>query len=66
MQIHVNGHPETVDGAPALLAWLQAKGIDPAHVVVEVNREIVAREAFATRPVQPGDRLEILRFVGGG
>lgn len=66
MEIHVNGRRETVAGAPTLLAWLQDRGIDPAHVVVEVNRDIVAREEFALRALQADDRLEILRFVGGG
>jgi sulfur carrier protein len=66
VEVHVNGRPETITGAPDLQAWLLAKGIDPAHVVVELNREIIAREAFAGRTLQPGDRLEILRFVGGG
>ncbi|MDR2075967.1 MAG: sulfur carrier protein ThiS [Desulfovibrio sp.] len=38
----------------------------PAGVAVEINGAILSPELFAQRQVQPGDTLEIIRFVGGG
>ncbi|HLB07422.1 MAG TPA: sulfur carrier protein ThiS, partial [Alphaproteobacteria bacterium] len=35
-------------------------------IAVERNREIVPRSAYAQTPVQDGDRLEIVHFIGGG
>jgi sulfur carrier protein len=35
-------------------------------VVVELNREILARDAYGETPVQDGDTLELVHFVGGG
>ena len=40
--------------------------LDPRGVVVELNRDIVRREALEETSVEAGDRVEIVRFVGGG
>jgi sulfur carrier protein len=45
---------------------LDEHSIDPSHVVVEINREIVNIDDFDCRTVREGDVIEILRFVGGG
>jgi thiamine biosynthesis protein ThiS len=45
---------------------LLAQKLLPRSVVVEHNGEAVAPSEFATRQVQPGDRLEIVRIVAGG
>ena len=37
-----------------------------AGTAVERNREIVRRADHATTEIQPGDRFEIVRLVGGG
>lgn len=52
--------------ADTIAALLAARSIDPAHVVVEVNREIINRDHFAVTALRDGDVIEILRFVGGG
>lgn len=36
------------------------------RVAVEVNRDIVPRETFATRVLCEGDVVEIVHFIGGG
>jgi thiamine biosynthesis protein ThiS len=45
---------------------LLAQQLLPRSVVVEHNGQAVAPSEFATRQVQPGDRLEIVRIVAGG
>jgi len=62
----VNGKQHPVPAPATVLGLLQSKGLDPATVVVELNTAIVQGPDFATTPLAPGDRLEILSFVGGG
>lgn len=49
-----------------LVEMLEAIGIVPASVVLEVNEEVAPRAGWGERRVAPGDRIEILKFVGGG
>jgi thiamine biosynthesis protein ThiS len=46
-----------------LLARLE---IDPRGVAVERNFLVVKRDAYPTTPVEEGDQIEIVNFVGGG
>jgi thiamine biosynthesis protein ThiS len=41
-------------------------GLDPGRVAIERNLEILARPEWQKTSVQPGDRYEIVQFVGGG
>jgi sulfur carrier protein len=66
MDLIVNGKPRRVDGPLTLLGLLQSLGVDPRIVAVEHNGEIVKRDLFEATPLQSGDRLEIVRMVGGG
>lgn len=66
MHIVINGK-ETEQPAPlTVLALLNNKELDPATVVVELNREILPGKHFGATMLQDGNKLEILRFVGGG
>lgn len=66
MSIYLNGErrdvPENLTLA-ALLEWLK---LPADRVAVERNREIAARSTWAETPIHPGDRLEVVHFVGGG
>lgn len=66
MNIYLNGElrevPENLT-LSALLDWLK---LPADRVAVERNREIAARAIWADTIVQPGDRLEVVHFVGGG
>jgi sulfur carrier protein len=66
IQISVNGEGRDVPGGLSLLDLLGRFGLDPAAVVVELNREIVRRPALPATPVRDGDSLELVHFVGGG
>ena len=66
MQITVNGKMREVAGTPTLLEYLQSFGLNPTLVAVEYNAEIIRKEQFAERILQPGDQLEIIHMVGGG
>jgi sulfur carrier protein len=46
--------------------WLRRHNIEPEFTAVEYNGGIVTRDEYASIALKPGDRMEILRFVGGG
>ena len=66
VSIVLNGEPRRVAAGLTAGGLLRELGLDPGMVVVERNREIVAREAVAATPVEDGDRIELVHFVGGG
>ena len=41
-------------------------GLGNRRVAVEINREIVRRDAWAAKPLAAGDAIEVLHLVGGG
>jgi thiamine biosynthesis protein ThiS len=66
MHLTVNGKPRETVGPSSLLAYLQQIGIDPRIVAVERNGDIVKRDRFEQTLLSDGDKLEIVRMVGGG
>lgn len=66
LTIELNGEPHEVAEGTTLAALVAALGLDPRHVAVERNREIVPRAAYPATPLATGDHLEIVTFVGGG
>ena len=63
---HLNGKPVQVQAGATVSALLEERDIDPSHVVVEINRNILDREQFDRTIINRDDAVEILRFVGGG
>ncbi len=66
MQLTVNGKPRETEGPATLLTFLQQIGVDPRIVAVERNGDIVKRTLFEQTQLGEGDKLEIVRMVGGG
>jgi len=66
MKLIVNGnaHEHWGDGAPqALLAEL---GVAAERVALVVNERVVPRREWEDLRLKPGDRVEMLTFMGGG
>ena len=64
--LRVNGKPVELDDATPLLDYVARLGVDPRAIAVEVNGEILEREAYAGCVLRDGDVVEIVRMVGGG
>jgi thiamine biosynthesis protein ThiS len=64
--IKINGEEREFPAGLSLVELLQSLGLEPSRVAVELNREIVRREAWAGTRIRAGARLEIVQFVGGG
>jgi thiamine biosynthesis protein ThiS len=66
MNVIVNGEfRELAEGATVLML-LESLGFRPEVTVVERNADILERARFSETVLADGDRLEIVRFVGGG
>lgn len=67
MKIMVNGEQMEMNGTLTVAQLLAARKVaSPDMVSVEVNEEILAREAFATTVLTDNDTVEFLYFMGGG
>ena len=64
--LQVNGKLVELDRPTVLTEYLERLGADPRTIAVEHNGEIVERAAYAKLVLQDGDRVEIVRMVGGG
>ena len=62
----INGEARTVASEQTLLELLRRLGLDPARLAVEVDRRIVKQAQWSDTVVEPGARIEIVQFVGGG
>ena len=66
MNIRINGEEKQITDGLSIARLLEELQIRPARVVVELNRDIVSREAHGSTLLKEGDTLEIVHFVGGG
>ncbi len=66
ISLQVNGKKVELEGPTPLLAYLDKLGVDPRAIAVERNGEIIERVAFEKVTLADGDRVEIVRMVGGG
>ena len=66
MDIQLNGKRTSVQDNTTIGQLIHGKGLDPAAVAVEHNLSIVPADDWDQVRLQENDRLEILKFVGGG
>jgi sulfur carrier protein len=66
MNITVNGESREIADGVTVGQLLEELSIRPGRVVIELNREIVARGVYDSAQLKDGDTLEIVHFVGGG
>lgn len=66
MQLVINGEPRTtpeLGNVAELAAWLNLPSFGSA---VELNGAVVRKADHAATRLKEGDRLEVVRLVGGG
>jgi thiamine biosynthesis protein ThiS len=66
MKIVLNGRETAVSEGATIAALLGSLELPPLRVAVERNREVVPRHRYPEVELEEGDRVEIVRFVGGG
>ena len=66
IRVELNGKERDVRAGLTVSDLLETLDLEPGLVVVERNREILARARYDEVAVREGDRLELVHFVGGG
>ena len=64
--ISVNGETRSTKAGASVSDLLGELGLRAGRVAIERNLEILPRPQWAETRVAPGDRYEIVQFVGGG
>ena len=66
MQLLINGDPATLQEGLHLEGLLAFYKLRKDQVVVEVNRAVPPKDAYAGIFLKEGDEIEIVKFLGGG
>jgi thiamine biosynthesis protein ThiS len=66
MKIVVNGKDMDVTDGLSVEALLTQLGVKREYTAVAVNRDITPRSAYDATLLRPGDKVEIVRPMGGG
>ena len=66
LKLLINGKEETLSREMTLVELIAQRGLNPKSIIVEYNYELVKEEVWPQIKLKESDRVEILRFVGGG
>jgi thiamine biosynthesis protein ThiS len=66
IEVSVNGEAQRVPAGTTVSGLLLLLGVERSRVAVERNEDVVPRAEHDGIALAPGDRLEIVAFVGGG
>lgn len=66
MNITLNGETRNVPEGVTAAALIEQLELTGQRLAMEVNGEIVPRSRHGEHTLQPGDRVEIVRAIGGG
>lgn len=66
MKLRVNGEDHDLPDGIDVRGLVEALGAHPDGVAVAVNGEVVPRGQQRERALRDGDKVEVIRAVGGG
>jgi len=66
MYIRVNGKDVELLKSKTVMDFVAEREVTGTMFVIEKNGKIVNKEDYDTEPVNEGDSLELVGFVGGG
>ena len=67
VNIQLNGRQQELSADIKTIAKLLASlSLEKRIVIVELNKEIINKAAYAEQPIRDGDKVELIHFVGGG
>ena len=66
IRVQLNGKTRQIEEGATVRSLLESLDLHPGMVVVELNREILQRDAYGHVEVAEGDTIELVHFVGGG
>lgn len=66
MMVTLNGEERALKEGTTIAELIVELSLKERRIAVEVNRDIISREEYATTELHPGDVVEMVHFVGGG
>lgn len=66
MEIELNGAPHPLADNQNVQDLIAALDLTGKSLAVAINREIVPRHLWTQRLLEPSDRVDIVRAIGGG
>ena len=66
MKVVINGEKKEITDGMTILDMIQSLRLKPERIAVELNRRVLERENYVGQRINENDRIELLRFLGGG
>lgn len=66
MQVYINSEGRVIPDNTNMAALVELLEMSSQRFAVEVNNELVPRSTFDQHQLQPDDKIEIVRAIGGG
>jgi sulfur carrier protein len=66
IQITVNGKDVELERAMSVNAYLDHIGLRGRRVAIAINSEVLHEEEYGNTVIGDGDRVEVVRPIGGG
>ena len=66
IEIELNGEPRQVPARHTLAALVDTLSLTGQALALAVNRDVVPRQQWPQRELQPRDKVDIVRAIGGG
>ncbi|MGE0131638.1 MAG: sulfur carrier protein ThiS [Blastocatellales bacterium] len=66
IEIIVNGDAHRVNPGARITDLIKQLELAPERLAIELNLSILPRAKWAETELKPGDKLEVVHFVGGG
>lgn len=66
IKIEVNGKEIEINDNSTVADFIEQRQVTGTMFVIEKNLKIVQKDNYSTEKIQPGDKIEIVGFFGGG
>ncbi|HEU5232497.1 MAG TPA: sulfur carrier protein ThiS [Terriglobales bacterium] len=66
MTLTINGENRNFTSVSTVSDLVSELGMKADRVAIELNRDLLPRDRWASTQLSDGDKLEIVHFVGGG
>ena len=66
IDLTINGKEKQLEGPMGLISYLETLNLNMKFIAVAHNGEVVPRDELGDVTLEDGDRIEIVRAVGGG
>ena len=66
IKIKLNGKERLLDKALDITSFLLMLELSAENLIVELNRELLHKNKYGQTILENGDKLELIKFAGGG